>query len=264
MTTEVETIGDMPEENEKAGNKIAYRELAGSLREALERGEFADGRPLPTETDLSDEYQLSRHTVRRALQELVSEGLIYRVRGRGTFATAVVPGRRYVRSFGSVDDLMAYSLDTNMTTIAPLERQVDVEAAGRLRLDSDEVMAAILLRSHADVPFCLTRLFLPLDVGIALAGEKILTQAGQTTAKTVISAVERATDRPIAGAHQSVAATKLERSAAELIDCDETDPVLRIDRIYYDIEGSPLELAISHFNPNRYSYRLELTRQLQP
>src|SRR5260370_37862727 len=88
----------------------AYRALAAQLREAVRSGEYSDGRPLPTEGELSASYSVSRQTVRRAMQDLVSEGVIYRVAGRGTYPVAEQD--RYLRHFGSVEDLMALSLDT--------------------------------------------------------------------------------------------------------------------------------------------------------
>ncbi|HWK27357.1 MAG TPA: GntR family transcriptional regulator [Solirubrobacter sp.] len=65
---------------------LAYQLLASDLRRAVAAGHFDDGRGLPTEAELSTRHGVSRQTVRRALQELVDEGLIYRVQGRGTFA----------------------------------------------------------------------------------------------------------------------------------------------------------------------------------
>jgi DNA-binding GntR family transcriptional regulator len=64
---------------------LAYQSLASELRRAIAAGHFADGRALPTEAVLSVRHGVSRQTVRRALQELVDEDLIYRVQGRGTF-----------------------------------------------------------------------------------------------------------------------------------------------------------------------------------
>ena len=85
-----------------AGEAPAYQQLAADLRQAAVAGRYPPGQRLPTEAELVASTGLSRQTVRRAFQELVSEGVIYRVRGRGTFA---VPGDgRYLRSFGSIDD----------------------------------------------------------------------------------------------------------------------------------------------------------------
>jgi DNA-binding GntR family transcriptional regulator len=64
---------------------VAYRTLAAQIRNAIRNGEYADGRQLPTEEQLVASYSVSRQTVRRAMQDLVSEGIIYRVAGRGTY-----------------------------------------------------------------------------------------------------------------------------------------------------------------------------------
>jgi DNA-binding GntR family transcriptional regulator len=59
-----------------------------------------------------------------------------------------------------------------------------------------------------------------------------------------------------------VTSTSAAAETARLIECGEGAPVLRIDRLYYGTDGAPLELAVSHFNPDRYAYRLELSRRI--
>lgn len=242
---------------------IAYQRVASTLREGIARGEFANGRRLPTEAELSETYRLSRQTVRRALQELVAEGLIYRVRGRGTFATSIAPGNRYFRSFGSIEDLLAYSVDTTMETVHPLERKTDIASASRLQLTSDEVMVAVTRRAHAHAPFSVTRLAFSIEIGTRVLATGLLGEAGQVSPLTAISMVDEVATNPIAGAHQSITAVRAAADVANLIGARADDPVLRIDRLYYDTTGKPLELAVSHFNPDRYSYRVELSRTLK-
>jgi GntR family transcriptional regulator len=238
---------------------IAYQSLAQVLREAISEGRFAGRRRLPTESELTMQYGISRQTVRRALDELVAEGLIYRVRGRGTFATSRASGR-YLRSIGSVEDLLALSVDTTIETVRPLRRRADVAAAGRLRTDSDQVVSGLFRRHHDGVPFSITEVHLPLDVGQRIIAAGALLEPGEVSASTVIGLVEELNGQPTAGAHQSITATSISAELAELIDCRPGAPVLRIDRLYFDTGGRPLELAVSHFNPERYSYRLELRR----
>jgi DNA-binding GntR family transcriptional regulator len=249
--------------NDGAREGVAYQKLAQTLREAISRGDFADGKRLPTEIELSTAHALSRQTVRRALQELVSEGLVYRVRGRGTFATGVSPGNRYLRSFGSVEDLLAYSLDTTMETVEPLTRRAEVDTASRLRLDSDDVMVALARRAHSEVPFCVTRLAFSVETGTKLREEGVLDRAGQVSSLTAISVVDRVASA-IAGAHQSVTVVALPPELATLVEVEPGSSVLRIDRLYYDTRSQPIELAVSYFNPGRYTYRVELSRGPRP
>jgi DNA-binding FadR family transcriptional regulator len=108
----------------------AYRRLADELRGAILEGQFPPDRRLPTEAELTSRWKVSRQTARHAFDELVGEGLIYRVRGRGTFAAAASGDEKYLRSVGAVDDLLSLSVDSTLEVIEPLRPAVDIAAAG--------------------------------------------------------------------------------------------------------------------------------------
>jgi DNA-binding GntR family transcriptional regulator len=238
----------------------AYKSLAEALRTAIRLGEYPQGFQLPTELELAEQYGVSRQTVRQAFAELVAQSLVYRVRGRGTFAMPQGGSGSYLRSFGSIDELLALSVDTQLELIDPYTTRADPAAAGRLRLDSDVVVAGTFRRLHQEVVFCITTTFLPPEIGLALQKEPVLSEVGARTPATIIGLIERHGELSVAGAHQSITAVPAPPDIAELIDCTTGSPVLRIDRLYYDREGTPVELAVSHFNPTRYSYRVELRR----
>jgi GntR family transcriptional regulator len=238
----------------------SYLTLAREVRKQVLQGRYAEGRRLPTEAELSAQYQVSRQTVRRAFQDLVAEGMVYRVPGRGTFAAPRDGG--YVRQFGSVDDLMALSADTQMDVVTPLRRQVDVSAAGRLRLPVDIVYTLAFRRSHHGAPFCLTVVSLPPDAGLALASAAELTAEGATSDVTVIGLLDTRLDAPIAEAEQSITVALADAGTAEALGCPAGHPLLRIDRLYLDTNGTPVELAVSHFLPELYSYRTNLRRSV--
>ncbi len=242
-----------------AGEATAFRQLAADLRQAVAAGRYPRGQRLPTEAELVTSTGLSRQTVRRAFQDLVSEGVIYRVRGRGTFA---VPGEgKYLRSFGSIDDLMALSLDTELRVVEPLHVLASVAVAGTLRVPEDSVMAMSFLRLHDGVPFCHTRVHVPLEIGRKLRQLPevgTLTEPGDRARFTVISLVDRVSDRQIHNAVQNVTAVAADPDTALRLGCPAGVPVLRIERLYSDRDLVPLELAVNHFHPDRYSYRLQM------
>jgi GntR family transcriptional regulator len=64
-----------------------YFQLARLLTEDIVRGRFSPGDRLTSEPDIGDEFGVSRATVRQALQRLESDGLIQRIKGRGTFVS---------------------------------------------------------------------------------------------------------------------------------------------------------------------------------
>ncbi|HLV73245.1 GntR family transcriptional regulator [Actinomadura hallensis] len=238
-----------------------YTVLARELRTQILQGRYADGRRLPTEAELAERYRVSRQTVRRAFQDLVAEGMVYRVPGRGTFAT---PRRErgYLRQFGSIDDLMGLSADTRMQIIAPLRRRVDVNAAGRLRLPDDVVHVVVFRRLHEGTPFCVTTVALPPGVARSLASVPELTAPGATSDQTIIGLLDARLKAPIAEAEQSITVALADDETAEHLGCDPGHPLLKIDRLYLDTTGAPVELAVSHFLPELHSYRTNLRRSI--
>ncbi|HEY0816472.1 MAG TPA: GntR family transcriptional regulator [Pseudonocardia sp.] len=236
----------------------SYQLVSRELRQKVLDGEFGDGKRLPTEAELADSYGVSRQTIRRAFQDLVAEDIVYRVPGRGTFAKAADP--RYVRQVGSIDDLMGLAEDTTMRVIEPLARRVDLSSAGRLRQESDAVYRMRFVRMHDDLPFCVTTVFLPISVGRTLAAVSEVTTEGGVSRTTVIGLLDGLLPHPIAEAHQSITVERADPALATHLVCPVDQPLLRIDRLYLDEVGDVVELAVSQFLPEQYSYRIRLRR----
>jgi len=78
-----------------------WRQIANQLQQAIATGTHAPGARLPTEAELSQQFRVNRHTVRRALEELSRAGLVRVEQGRGSFVTedvieyAVEPRTRF-------------------------------------------------------------------------------------------------------------------------------------------------------------------------
>ena len=233
----------------------AYRAVADRLRADIAEHRYPPGQPLPTESQLSEVHGVSRQTVRRAFQDLVTDGLVYRVPGRGTFAYD--DDGRHLRSSGSIEDLLALSLDTELEMLSPPAIAIDIEAASRLRLDTDEIVGLRFRRFHDGLPYCVTTAFLPVWLGRRLIDHPELS-VGERRQTTVLGVVQRLAGRPISGADQSITATQAPAELAPHIDCRAGEAVLRVDRIYFDRDRQPLELAVNHFNPARYTYRFHL------
>lgn len=237
----------------------AYGRVARDLREAVLRQEFPPGCPLPTEAELAANYQVSRQTIRRAFQDLVSEGMVYRVRGRGTFVTQRDDGR-YLRQFGSIDDLMGLSIDTSMQVLSPLSRRIDVGIAGRLGLQSDVVFAVTFVRLHEEVAFCCTTVWLPPPVARLLDDVPELHTVGAPSQTTVLGLLDARLTEPIAEADQSITVRTADVVQAAALGVDPGTAVLGVDRVYYDTRQRAVELATSSFLPEHYSYRVNLRR----
>lgn len=250
----------------------AYQTVRQQLRDEIAAGVYRDGARLPTESELVARHGLSRQTVRRAFQDLVAEGVVYRVPGRGTYASEAgrgFPAGRseatrglYLRQLGSIDDLMSLSDDTAMEVLQGLCRGVDVDAASRLRLPDDVVYTVVFRRLHgigADVPFVVTTVHLPESVARLVLDSADLAQ-GAVGTNTVIGVLEPHLAEPIAEAAQSITVSTADEQVAAALGCEPGHPMLRVDRLYSDTTGTPVELSVSHFLPEQYTYRVTLRR----
>jgi GntR family transcriptional regulator len=235
----------------------AYQRLSSDLRSAIEEGRFGEAGRLPTEAELCREYGVSRHTVRQAFQDLVAEGLVYRVPGRGTFVTSLSRRGHYLRSIGTIEELMSWA-DTEIEVVSPVEIRHEPEAAARLGLSSEEVGVLVVRRLYEGVPFVVTHVYLPPEIGERLMAEGLAVEGSGT----VLGALERFIPLPVAGASQDITAVSAPADLSKLIDCEPDEAILYVERIYFDSNGDPVELAVSHYNPRRYSYRLELRRRV--
>jgi GntR family transcriptional regulator len=235
----------------------AYQALREQLREEIDAGRYRDGVRLPTESELVARHRLSRQTVRRAFQDLVAEGVVYRVPGRGTYAHG--EGRRYLRQLGSIEDLMSLSDDTTMQVLTGLRRRADLDAASRLRLDDDFVYSVVFRRLHDGVPFVMTTVHLTPAIAHTVLSSPEL-QDGAVATQTVIGILEPHLSEPIAEAAQSITVAPADGVVANAVACEPGHPMLRVDRLYSDTAGRPVELSVSHFLPEQYTYRVTLRR----
>lgn len=139
-----------------------WAQLESELRRRLEAGEFDEGF-FPTDHELTETYQVSRHTVREAVRHLNKTGLLKRERGRGT----VVNRAEFEQSLGTLYSLFqsVESAGVAQTSeVLKLEVVTDPVAASHLELsESAELVLLARLRFAGDVPLAIDRAWLPVD-----------------------------------------------------------------------------------------------------
>lgn len=82
--------------------KLKYFDLMEDLRRQILNGDFKPGEKLPSENELSAAYQVSRQTVRKAIQILESEGYVYAEHGRGTFCSEMLRHRKQSKNIAVI------------------------------------------------------------------------------------------------------------------------------------------------------------------
>lgn len=241
-------------------SELAFRRVWNDLRAQVLSHAYPEDVALPTEVELAHQYSVSRQTVRRAFQDLVAEGIVFRVPGRGTFVTPVKG--RYLRQLGSIDDLMALSADSELKVISPLRDVIDPTSASRLRLEDDHIAKVTFLRLHKGEPFCHTTACLPPVVRARLGEVKELAEPEVISHVTVIGLLDQVLLTPIQDAEQSITVARAPVEVAASLELAAETSMLRIDRMYLDSDAEPVELAVSYFHPDRYSYHVRLRRHL--
>ncbi len=141
-----------------------WAQLAADLRERIGRGEF--GERLPTEAQLLQEYDVSRHTVREAVRGLKDAGLLRAQRGRGTTIATSSELEQSLHGLYSLSRSVQTAGLRDHSDVLVHERRPAGEVAGVLEVPDDaEVLFIERIRYAGDEPLAQDRSWLPWDLG---------------------------------------------------------------------------------------------------
>ena len=106
-----------------------YVQIFNALTRRMEMGKYPVDMRLPTESELCDEFNASRFTVREALRRLVEQGMVQRRQGAGSIVVSTTPQVRYVQSLSSLNDLFQFALDTRYELLSTEQVKLDEKTA---------------------------------------------------------------------------------------------------------------------------------------
>ncbi|MEL6465605.1 MAG: GntR family transcriptional regulator [Pseudomonadota bacterium] len=227
-----------------------YVQLRHRLEAGIETGVLPPNSSLPPEREIAEITALSRVTVRKAIQELVREGLIEQRQGSGSFIRE--PMNRIEQSLSHLtsftEDMAQRGKDT---TSRWLERGLFVPTTAEMvALDlpeGAEVARIYRLREAGGHPMALERAALPLDI--------LPNPLAVTT--SLYEVLEKSGRRPIR-AIQKISAINLEAREAELLSVAEGAAGLSIERTSYLASGRVAELTRSLYRGDAYDFVAEL------
>ncbi len=231
-----------------------YSQLAAALRRQIEAGDFEPGSAIPAESELVRRYQVSRITVRKALDVLVKEGLIVRQQGKGTFVRPTLL-EESLTSLQGFAELMVSTHPEQVMEVPVFEFIPAPEAvAAALDLDDDAYVLHIERRHILEgVPIAYATIFLPASLGRALTVDDVCT----TPIYTLIT--ERA-GLTIKRAAQTIRAVSANEEVAAALDVPPGAPLLSVHRITYSTEETPVEYIELLYRGDRHELALELYR----
>ncbi|WP_222195610.1 GntR family transcriptional regulator [Modestobacter italicus] len=218
-----------------------HEQLRARLSELAAR--LPAGAPLPGERQLCIEHGVSRITVREAIGQLVSEGVLVRVRGKGTFvAERAARSRLHLASFHS--DMRRLGLRPG-TVVLAVDRAVPPPATREaLELAAGERAWHVRrLRLADDQPMSVDDGWYPVAVLPDLADADLTGSLYTLLAERYGCTIDRA--------EQTVRAAEVDRGTAVLLGLSASRPVLVFDRVSYSA-GRPVEHARSTYRGDRY------------
>jgi len=224
-----------------------YLQLARNLRNHIASGGIDPGSALPSERDLSEMTGMSRVTVRKGIDQLIEEGILFRRQGSGTFvarrieapSSALIGFSDDARSRGEDPGVIwmikAYASPTEEEAAAlGISPSTRVVRLGRVRLSGGEPLAI----EHAVVP----AEFLP-----------DLDQLGDS----LYAALELNGARPVSG-RQKIRASLATPTEAGILCIEEKAEILRIERLTTLADGRAVEFTRSAYRGDRYDFVSEL------
>ncbi len=116
-----------------------YFQLASALLERLDAGVWKTGARFPSEREIAEAFDVSRTVIRPALDLLVGDGAIVRVKGSGAF---IAPPRREISVFGMVEALSDLPSDISLTILMAREEPADAAVTHFLEIDGQSAPVA--------------------------------------------------------------------------------------------------------------------------
>lgn len=213
-----------------------WRQVRAAIVAEIAAGEFPPGTPLPAEKLLAERFGCAIGTIRRATDGLVTEGVLTRQQGRGTFVAGHSPERsfRFFHLRGA--DGRAELPQTEFLDFEG--RRANAEQAHALGIGPG---AALLRARHlqhlAGRPAMLEKLWLPAEIFPGMDGPRFSGRAG-----TVYDLYQREFGISVTRIDEQLRAAAIPGRVAGRLGLKPGEPALFIQRIAFAVDGKPVEL----------------------
>jgi len=238
-----------------------YHQIYLVLREQLIEGAYRDG--LPGDFSLMHQFGVARITIRKALSQLVDEGLIIREPGKGT--RAVIPSRSNQRTSapqtqlkqaklsGLLENLVSMGLNTQVEVLSVQTLTPPQEVCNDLQISSHETaQKAVRVRSTEDGPLSYITTWVPANIAKNFGKSEL-------QKKPILLLLEEAGVK-VARAEQTITAKLADSVVAHHLDVQVGSALLGVKRVIYDEEDRPLQWLTGLYRPDRYEYQMQLSR----
>jgi GntR family transcriptional regulator len=229
-----------------------YHQLKEIIKEDIKQGRLLPDRPISSERELVDRYNISRMTVRQAINEMVNEGYLYRQQGKGTFVAEQKIKQGLLRLRGFTQDMLSRGFKTSSKVLQKKQISAGIRLAQALQIKEGENVYRIKrLRLVNRKPMALETTHLPAQLCSGLL-EEDLSQA------SLFSLLESKYGLKLKNSNQVLESALVGEQEAKLLDIKKDSPVLVMEGTTFLDNGQPIEYVRGVYPSNRYRFFVEL------
>lgn len=224
---------------------MIYKTISEQIRDLVNSDIFKIGDSLPSEKILAIQFNISRMTLRKAVEQLIVEGLLIRKQGSGTFVKRkeFSPKNRSLNSF--TEQMSRLDQQDNNHVIQFQIMSPPPTIAQQLQIGRNEMVYYCQRVRYTDTqPRMIEDSYLPVRLFHNLSVQHL--QGSK------LSYIEQDQKMAIAGCHESFSATLATAQHARLLNIQEGLPLLRIISLTKNIEGEYIDLSIMILEANKY------------
>lgn len=231
-----------------------HAQISQWLRTEIEQGRFSPNEKLPSENELCKMFEVSRVTVRKALQTLENEQLIYRSQGLGSFVGDLRPRQWLLHLTDFEEDMRKAGMEAVSRVIRQTVEPVPERVASLLRLhEGDKVLRLVRLRLGDGQPIALDITWLPLFYGQLINGYDL-------EKETIFRILERDYDIPVQKGFYRIQAENADARVAEYLQVEPGRALLLMDRLSLTTGDKPVYYQKRYIRSDRMMYELVADR----
>ncbi|MFS0775332.1 GntR family transcriptional regulator [Neobacillus sp. 3P2-tot-E-2] len=224
-----------------------YHQLEEYIKQQIENGLLVEEAVIPSEREYAQTFQISRMTVRQAINNLVSEGYLKRQKGRGTFVNKKKVEQELQGMTSFTEDMLSRGMSPSSTLLSFQIIPADIKTAIDLRIEENDYVYKIKRIRLADsAPMALETAYIPVELVPGLTEEN--------SNLSLYQYIEEHLSLSISEATQEIEASIASSHDAEPLGINIGDPILLIERISYLQNEVPFELVKSTFRADRYRF----------
>jgi Transcriptional regulators len=224
-----------------------YTHIIQYFIEKIKSGELKDGDQLPTEDLLCSYFNVSRITVRQALNELAYEGYIIKKHGKGSYVNTGIAKMQLNSLQGFTEEMKNRGMTASSKILEINLLNADNIVANKLQIEEGSMVYCIeRLRLANEEPMSIEKVYIPYYLCSDIEKHDL--------SGSLYEALEKYYNLVPKRADQCIEATVAAKREQEILKIKQRAPVLKIERTTYLSNNTPLEYVTSIYRGDKYKF----------